>query len=79
MDLNDQCSDLIPVFYMERVSSAEGDSRNIILAELRKQLLSGYIVEGDPAIDIPCDGILAVFTAMASAGNPEDGAKTVPI
>lgn len=79
MDLFYESSDLVPVGHVEGIAAAHGNAGDVGLTEFGKQLLSGRIVEGDPAADIPGDGIVAVLAAMAAACHPQDGAQAVAV
>ena len=79
MDLLYEGSDLVPVGHVKGIAAAHGNAGDVGLPELSKQLLFGRIVEGEPAADVPGDGIVAVLAAMAAACHPQDDAQAVAV
>ena len=64
---------------MERVAPGKGNSRNITLLKLFKNFLPSSLIKQQSAVRVPCNRILAVFTAMIAACHPKHHAKPISV
>ena len=78
-DLLHQLPHRQPVGRVQRISAGKGDPGDVGLLQLTKQLLPGLLVKQYAAVRIPRDRIMAILTAVGTAGHPEHHAQAIAV